>query len=52
MSPQVVEHGVIVCRYKEHRTLSALDGVPYAVKDMLDAFPYQTTSGTTYMSSM
>lgn len=44
---------ILAClhRYQEQRTLSALDGVPYAVKDMMDAYPYQTTCGTTYMSS-
>lgn len=38
-------------RYQERKVLSALDGVPYAVKDMCDALPYQTTCGTTYMAS-
>ncbi|KAL3130473.1 hypothetical protein ABBQ38_008292 [Trebouxia sp. C0009 RCD-2024] len=38
-------------RYQRQSPLSPLDGVPYAVKDMLDALPYETTCGTTYMSS-
>lgn len=39
-------------RYQERKVLSVLDGVPYAVKDMYDALPYQTTCGTTYMPSL
>ncbi len=39
-------------RYQERKVLSALDGVPYAVKDMCDALPYQTTCGTTYMPTL
>ncbi len=39
-------------RYQERKVLSALDGVPYAVKDACDALPYQTTCGTTYMHSL
>ena len=36
-------------RYEQQSPLSPLDGVPYAVKDMIDALPYQTTCGTSYM---
>ncbi|KAK9834816.1 hypothetical protein WJX81_000884 [Elliptochloris bilobata] len=39
-------------RYKAGKPLSALDGVPYAVKDDTDALPYSTTGGTTYMASI
>ncbi len=36
-------------RYKAGAPLSALDGVPYAVKDCTDALPYATAGGTTYV---
>eukprot|EP00884_Botryococcus_braunii_P016489 jgi/Botrbrau1/3523/Bobra.341_2s0050.1 len=38
-------------RYKEGRPLSVLDGVPYTVIDGLDALPYQTTAGTSFLGS-
>lgn len=37
------------CRIQAGKPLSALDGVPYAVKDNTDALPYSTTGGTTYV---
>lgn len=37
------------CRIQAGKPLSALDGVPYAVKDDTDALPYSTTGGTTYV---
>jgi Asp-tRNA(Asn)/Glu-tRNA(Gln) amidotransferase A subunit family amidase len=30
--------------------LSPLDGVPFAVKDCVDALPYPTTAGTAFMA--
>eukprot|EP00803_Ostreobium_quekettii_P000488 evm.model.scf_3152.2 EVM.evm.TU.scf_3152.2 scf_3152:9825-15920(+) len=35
-------------RYSEGQPLSVLDGVPFAVKDTVDAAPYRTTCGTAY----
>lgn len=39
-------------RYQNGVPLSVLDGVPFAVKDSLDALPYPTTFGTTFMAGM
>ena len=36
-------------RHKQGRPLSALDGVPYTVIDGMDALPYPTTAGTTFV---
>lgn len=36
-------------RWREGRPLGALDGVPVAVKDELDALPYPTTVGTRFL---
>ena len=42
--------GMRLCnRYKQGRPLSALDGVPYTVIDGMDALPYPTTAGTTFV---
>ena len=38
-------------RYKAGKPLSALDGVPFAVKDLMDALPCPTGSGTVFMAS-
>jgi len=38
-------------RYKAGKPLSALDGVPFAVKDLMDALPCPTGSGTAFMAS-
>ena len=46
-----VEHTVAVHRYKAGKPLSALDGVPFAVKDLMDALPCPTASGTTFIAS-
>lgn len=37
-------------RWQEGRPLSPLDGVPFAVKDCVDALPYPTTGGTAFMA--
>ena len=42
----------MVCRYKQGRPLSCLDGVPYTVIDGIDALPYPTTAGTTFVSRL
>lgn len=39
----------VVRRYKQGRPLSVLDGVPYAVIDGIDALPYPTTAGTSFV---
>nr|ARQ20723.1 lipid body protein [Lobosphaera incisa] len=39
-------------RYKAGKPLSVLDGVPYAVKDGVDALPYKTTNGTTWAAGL
>lgn len=36
-------------RYAAGRSLSVFDGVPFCVKDMLDAMPYETSYGTKFM---
>jgi hypothetical protein len=36
-------------RYRQGSPLSVLDGVPYVVIDGLDALPYPTTAGTTFV---
>lgn len=33
------------------RVRSPLEGVPFAVKDVIDATPYPTTLGTSYMGT-
>lgn len=42
----------VCCRYKQGKPLSCLDGVPYAVIDGIDALPYGTTAGTTFVSAL
>ena len=37
-------------RWAAGRPLSPLDGVPFAVKDSVDALPYPTTAGTAFMA--
>ncbi|KAL4419344.1 hypothetical protein ABPG75_002647, partial [Micractinium tetrahymenae] len=37
-------------RWAEGRPLSPLDGVPFAVKDCVDALPYPTTGGTGFFA--
>jgi len=37
-------------RWKAGKPLSVLDGVPYAVKDVLDVAPYKTTCGTSFLA--
>lgn len=37
-------------RWQAGRPLSPLDGVPFAVKDMVDALPYPTTCGTAFLA--
>jgi Asp-tRNA(Asn)/Glu-tRNA(Gln) amidotransferase A subunit family amidase len=39
-------------RWREGRPLSALDGVPVAVKDELDQVPYPTTVGTGFLGDV
>ncbi|KAK9810013.1 hypothetical protein WJX72_003338 [[Myrmecia] bisecta] len=39
-------------RYKAGKPLSILDGVPYCVKDAVDALPYPTTEGTTWAADL
>jgi Asp-tRNA(Asn)/Glu-tRNA(Gln) amidotransferase A subunit family amidase len=39
-------------RYAAGRPLSVLDGVPYAVKDAIDAYAFKTGSGTTFLGDM
>ncbi|CAL8466609.1 g6145 [Coccomyxa elongata] len=36
-------------RYKQGRPLSVLDGVPYTIIDGIDALPYPTTAGTSFL---
>ena len=36
-------------RHKECRQLGPLDGVPIAIKDEIDAVPYPTTAGTSFL---
>lgn len=38
-------------RYAAAAPLGVLDGVPFAVKDNLDALPYPTSCGTSFMGS-
>ncbi|KAK9841850.1 hypothetical protein WJX81_007196 [Elliptochloris bilobata] len=38
-------------RYRAGAPLSGLDGVPYAVIDGIDALPYPTTAGTSYLGA-
>lgn len=40
-----------MCRYKQGRPLSVLDGVPYTIIDGIDALPYPTTAGTSFVRS-
>lgn len=37
-------------RFQQGSPLSLLDGVPFAVKDLLDALPYPTAGGTAFMA--
>lgn len=37
-------------RWAAGRPLSPLDGVPFAVKDLVDALPYPTTAGTAFLA--
>jgi Asp-tRNA(Asn)/Glu-tRNA(Gln) amidotransferase A subunit family amidase len=39
-------------RYAAGKALSVFDGVPYVVKDCLDALPYETSCGTTFMGKL
>ena len=39
-------------RYARGRPLSALDGVPFAVKDAVDVFGHPGGSGTTFLAKM
>lgn len=39
-------------RYAAGQALSVFDGVPYCVKDMLDAMPYETSYGTEFMGKL
>jgi Asp-tRNA(Asn)/Glu-tRNA(Gln) amidotransferase A subunit family amidase len=39
-------------RYAEGSSLSVFDGVPYVVKDGLDALPYETSFGTSFMGKL
>lgn len=39
-------------RYESGSPLSVLDGVPFCVKDHIDALPYPTTGGTAYLADM
>ncbi len=38
-------------RYAAKQPLSVLDGVPFAVKDCIDALPYETTAGSMVYAS-
>ena len=37
-------------RWAAGKPLSVLDGVPFAVKDIVDALPYPTTAGTAFLA--
>ncbi|GMH42524.1 hypothetical protein BSKO_10443 [Bryopsis sp. KO-2023] len=37
-------------RYQRGKPLSVLDGVPFSVKDSMDALPYKSTAGTAFLS--
>ncbi|XP_057972467.1 fatty acid amide hydrolase-like [Malania oleifera] len=39
-------------RYKQGEPLSALDGVPIAIKDEIDCLPYPTTGGTKWLHKL
>ena len=39
-------------RYKAGKPLSVLDGVPFVVKDCIDALPYPTSYGTRFMGEL
>jgi Asp-tRNA(Asn)/Glu-tRNA(Gln) amidotransferase A subunit family amidase len=39
-------------RYAAGAPLSVLDGVPFAVKDAVDAFPLRTGHGTSFLGDM
>jgi Asp-tRNA(Asn)/Glu-tRNA(Gln) amidotransferase A subunit family amidase len=39
-------------RYAAGKSLSVFDGVPYVVKDCLDALPYETSCGTSFMGKL
>jgi Asp-tRNA(Asn)/Glu-tRNA(Gln) amidotransferase A subunit family amidase len=39
-------------RYAAGKPLSVLDGVPFVVKDCIDALPYDTSYGTRFMAQL
>jgi Asp-tRNA(Asn)/Glu-tRNA(Gln) amidotransferase A subunit family amidase len=39
-------------RYAAGKPLSVLDGVPFVVKDCIDALPYETSCGTRFMGKL
>lgn len=39
-------------RYAAGMPLSVLDGVPFVVKDCIDALPYETSCGTRFMGKL
>jgi Asp-tRNA(Asn)/Glu-tRNA(Gln) amidotransferase A subunit family amidase len=39
-------------RYAAGKPLSVLDGVPFVVKDCIDALPYPTSCGTRFMGQL
>jgi Asp-tRNA(Asn)/Glu-tRNA(Gln) amidotransferase A subunit family amidase len=39
-------------RYAAGKPLSVLDGVPFVVKDCIDALPYETSYGTRFMGKL
>lgn len=44
--------GMWVPRYQAGAPLSVMDGVPYTAIDGLDALPYPTTAGTSFVSPL
>lgn len=53
-SPEAIREAAAASstRYAAHAPLSVLDGVPFVVKDCIDALPYPTTHGTTFMAAL
>lgn len=39
-------------RYAAGKPLSVLDGVPFVVKDCIDALPYETSYGSRFMGKL
>lgn len=39
-------------RYQQGKSLSVFDGVPFVVKDNIDALPYKTSCGTKFMADL